>query len=133
MTVTVVTVELGGGGAGVPLRWSNAGHPPPVLVRAGGAAELLQRAPARLLGTMPPHPPRTEHEEELRPGELLVLYTDGLVERRGMDLDDGTDWLLGALSRSGDEHLDRVCDGLLGARGSRGDDDVALLTVRLAP
>ncbi|WP_158657668.1 helix-turn-helix domain-containing protein, partial [Blastococcus saxobsidens] len=60
-------------------------------------------------------------------GDLLMLYTDGLVERRGMTLDDGTAWLLRALSRIGGAQVDRVCDGLLGALGSRGDDDIPLL------
>jgi phosphoserine phosphatase RsbU/P len=131
ITVTVVTVDVRGNGSAVPLRWSNAGHPPPVLVRADGAAELLERTPDRLLGTMTADAARTEHEVELRRGDLLVLYTDGLVERRGMTLDDGTGWLLRALSQMGGEQLDRVCDGLLSALGSRGDDDIAVLAVRL--
>jgi sigma-B regulation protein RsbU (phosphoserine phosphatase) len=61
----------------------------------------------------------------------VLLYTDGLVERRSMTLDDGIAWLVRALTSVGQEPLDRVCDGLLGALGSRGDDDIALLAVRL--
>ncbi|NEK84768.1 serine/threonine-protein phosphatase [Blastococcus saxobsidens] len=131
VTVTVVTVDVHGGGATVPLRWSNAGHPPPILVRAGGEAVLLERTPDRLLGASSAGSPRTEHEVAMGRGDLLMLYTDGLVERRGMTLDDGSAWLLRALSRIGGEQVDRVCDGLLGALGSRGDDDIALLAVRL--
>ncbi|WP_242611257.1 PP2C family protein-serine/threonine phosphatase [Blastococcus saxobsidens] len=130
LTVTAVTVDVRGGAADVPLRWSNAGHPPPILVHADGGAELLERTPDRLLGAMSAGSPRTEHETVLRRGDLLMLYTDGLVERRGMTLDDGTAWLLRALSRIGGEQVDRVCDGLLGALGSRGDDDIALLAIR---
>ncbi|TFV48932.1 serine/threonine-protein phosphatase [Blastococcus sp. TF02A-35] len=131
VTVAVATVDVRGDGATAPLCWSNAGHLPPVLVRADGTADLLERTPERLLGAGRASAPRTEHEVELHRGDSVLFYTDGLVERRGMTLDDGTAWLLRALSRVGQEQLDRVCDGLLGALGSRGDDDIALLAVRL--
>ncbi|RBY92443.1 serine/threonine-protein phosphatase [Blastococcus sp. TBT05-19] len=128
VTVTVATVDVRG--AVAPLCWSNAGHLPPVLVRADGTAGLLERTPERLLGAGPAEASRSEHHVELHRGDSMLFYTDGLVERRGMTLDDGTAWLVRALSRIGQEPLDRVCDGLLGALGSRGDDDIALLAVR---
>ncbi|WP_240619703.1 PP2C family protein-serine/threonine phosphatase [Blastococcus sp. TF02-8] len=131
VTVTVATVDIRGAGASAPLCWSNAGHPPPVLVRADGTAALLERTPERLLGAGSVGAVRTEHTTELQRGDSVLFYTDGLVERRGMTLDDGTAWLVRALGRIGLEPLDRVCDGLLGALGSRGDDDIALLAVRL--
>ncbi|MGY1916992.1 PP2C family protein-serine/threonine phosphatase [Blastococcus sp. SYSU DS0973] len=132
VTVAVSTVDVRGLAAGaVPLRWSNAGHPPPVLVRADGSAEVLQRVPDRLLGTTPTDAPRSDHELVLHRGDTLLLYTDGLIERRGMTLDDGTAWLVRALRQLGREPLDRMCDGLLSALGTRGDDDIALLAVRL--
>ncbi|WP_346621015.1 SpoIIE family protein phosphatase [Blastococcus montanus] len=132
VTVTVATVDVRGlGGDAVPLRWSNAGHPPPVLVRADGTAEVLERSPDRLLGAGPETTPRTDHDLLLRRGDTLLMYTDGLVERRGMTLDDGTAWLVRALQDLGKEPLDRMVDGLLSALGTRGDDDIALLAVRL--
>jgi phosphoserine phosphatase RsbU/P len=112
------------------LRWSNAGHPAPVLVCADGSTHLLERPPARLLG-VPPASPRTDHEIPLAPGDTVLFYTDGLVERRRVPLDAGTAWLLGAMQRIGREPLDRLCDRLLAEIGDRVDDDVALLAVRV--
>jgi hypothetical protein len=114
------------------LRWSNAGHPAPVLVCADGTTSVLQRRPEMLLGVSP-DAARTDHEVDLRAGETLVLYTDGLVERRGVPLDEGTDWLVGALRDTSDRPLDQVCDQLLEGMAGRVDDDVALLAVRLEP
>ncbi|MGY2067140.1 PP2C family protein-serine/threonine phosphatase [Blastococcus sp. SYSU DS0619] len=132
VTVAVATVDVRGLSAdAVPLRWSNAGHPPPLLVRADGSAEVLERTPDRLLGAIPSGVPRSDHDLVLHRGDTLLLYTDGLVERRGMTLDDGTAWLVRSLQQLGREPLDRMCDGLLGALGTRGDDDIALLAVRL--
>jgi sigma-B regulation protein RsbU (phosphoserine phosphatase) len=131
VTATVATVDVRGNGATAPMCWSNAGHLPPVLVRADGTAGVLERTPERLLGAGEARTPRTEHEVELHRGDSVLLYTDGLVERRSMTLDDGIAWLVRALTSVGQEPLDRVCDGLLGALGSRGDDDIALLAVRL--
>ncbi|MGY2077621.1 PP2C family protein-serine/threonine phosphatase [Blastococcus sp. SYSU DS0828] len=133
VTVAVASVDPRGvAGNAVPLQWSNAGHPPPVVVRADGCVEVLEREPDRLLGAgTADGPPRTDHEVVLRRGDTLLLYTDGLVERRGMTLDDGTAWLVRALEERGREPLDRMCDGLLGALGTRGDDDIALLALRV--
>ena len=132
VTATVATIDTRMlDGSTVPLRWSNAGHPPPVLVRADGAVEVLERAADRLLGAFAEGPPRSDHEVLMHRGDTLLLYTDGLVERRDMTLDDGTAWLVRALQDLGREPLDRMCDGLLNALGTRGDDDIALLAVRL--
>ncbi|MCZ2815236.1 PP2C family protein-serine/threonine phosphatase [Modestobacter sp. VKM Ac-2984] len=111
-------------------RWSNAGHPPPVLARAGDEVGLLAAAPESLLG-IAPGVQRTDHTLELGAGDTLLFYTDGLVERRGAPLDDGLAWLVGELKRTGREPLDRLCDDLLGQLGGRVDDDVALLAVRV--
>ena len=134
VTVTVATVDLRplADGARGPVRlcWSNAGHPPPVLICADGRVELLERTPNRLLGVSP-DARRVDHELLLNPGDTLFLYTDGLVERRTVPLDDGTAWLVRELGRIGREPLDRLCDDLLAEMGTDLDDDVALLAVRL--
>lgn len=110
------------------VRWGNAGHPPPVVLRADGEATLLERHPDVLLG-LQPGPRRQEHTARLEPGDALVLYSDGLVERRGVDLHDSLDWLLERLA--GQQHLDpdALCDRILdGVRHV--EDDIALLVVR---
>ncbi|GAA4732584.1 hypothetical protein GCM10023328_09880 [Modestobacter marinus] len=112
------------------LRWSNAGHPPPVLARADGGVTLLAQAPESLLGIVP-GARRTDHALRLCPGDTLLFYTDGLVERRDAPLDDGLAWLVDEVTRTGRDPLDRLCDDLLGELGGRVDDDVALLAVRL--
>ena len=80
------------------LRWSNAGHPPPLLVLPDGRAEVLER-PADLLLGVDPTRPRADHEHELPPGSTVLLYTDGLIERRGVPLDDGVRWLCGLVQQ----------------------------------
>ncbi|MCZ2837601.1 PP2C family protein-serine/threonine phosphatase [Modestobacter sp. VKM Ac-2985] len=131
VTVIVAQVDAPSSAAGTRrFRWSNAGHPPPVLARAGGEVGLLAAAPESLLG-IAPGVRRTDHTLELGAGDTLLFYTDGLVERRGAPLDDGLTWVVGELTRTGREPLDRLCDDLLGQLGGRVDDDVALLAVRV--
>ena len=62
---------------------------------------------------------------------MLLLYTDGLVERRTASIDEGTGRLVELLQRIGREPLERVCDDLLREMGDQEDDDVALLAVRV--
>ena len=69
--------------------YSNAGHPPPVLVHADGECELLDQAIDPPLGARPQHVPASQAGHSYTPGDTLVLYTDGLIERRGEDIDAG--------------------------------------------
>jgi phosphoserine phosphatase RsbU/P len=112
------------------LRWSNAGHPPPVLLAAGGAVEVLAREPDLLLG-VDPTAARADHERALAPGDTLLLYTDGLIERRGVPLDDGTAWLAGTLGGLADRPLEALCDALLAGMAAGPADDVAVLAARV--
>ena len=129
VTAIVATVDVRDA-AGVTLRWSNAGHPAPVLVCADGSTVLLDRSPDRLLGVSPGSL-RHDHMVTLHPGETVLFYTDGLVEQHDMALDDGTAWVVGELKRLGREPLDRLCDDLLAGMNGPIDDDVALLAVRV--
>ncbi len=114
------------------LTWSNAGHPAPVVVHAGGRVTALDRRADLLLG-IDPATPRHNHVIELRAGDTLVLYTDGLVERRGSDLDADTARLEQVLGGLADQPLHTLADEVLRALvgGGRPADDVALLAVRL--
>lgn len=118
------------------VRWSNAGHPPPVLVEPDGTVRLLSAAaPEPLLGVLPDRP-RTTSELPLRPGATLLLYTDGLVERRDMPVREGIAHLQQALAslHAHTMGLDDLCDAVL-HRLLPPDrhDDVALLAVRRCP
>ena len=112
------------------LRWSNAGHLPPVVLRADGRVELLERPSDLLLG-FDPTSPRVDHEEVLRPDDTVLLYTDGLVERRDSPLEHGLARLRQALSALGPLPLDRLCDEVLSRLvPADADDDIALVAVR---
>ena len=116
------------------LRWSNAGHPPPLLITPDGVAELLVREVDLVLGVNR-DTDRHDHVQTLHPGSTVVLYTDGLVERRGSSLDEGMERLRATattLARGG-LPLDQLCDALLTELGGDFDDDVALLALRAHP
>ena len=115
------------------LRWSNAGHPPPVLLAPDGTTTVLE-APVDMMLGIDPDARRASHETVLPAGATLLLFTDGLVERRGADLDEGIARLRAALADLGTRPLDELCDTLLERMvPGRGDDDVALLAVRAYP
>ncbi len=115
---------------GALLTWSNAGHPPPVLLLPDGSCRLLDTAPDLLLG-MDPSSVRSDAELVLPPDSLLVLYTDGLVERRKQDLDVGLTALLDSVRTLVGVHPELVCDVLLQQLGGTADDDVAVLALRV--
>ncbi|MFF4535108.1 SpoIIE family protein phosphatase [Streptomyces aureus] len=109
-------------------RIANAGHMPPALVRSGAAPELLELPSGAPLGVGGVSFETTT--VGLDPGDLLVLYTDGLVETRLHAIDDRLNVLLGFLDDA-DRPLEEICDLLLyGLRNSDDHDDVALLIAR---
>ncbi|GLX50296.1 hypothetical protein Shyhy01_32460 [Streptomyces hygroscopicus subsp. hygroscopicus] len=115
------------------ITYSNAGHPPPVLVHADGRTELLDQATDPPLGTRPQHVPRPQASAQYKPGDTLVLYTDGLIERRDEDIDTGLDRLTGVLAEHRHLGAEQLADTVLARLGvaSGGRDDVALIVVRL--
>ncbi|MCW2666534.1 MAG: domain S-box-containing protein [Frankiales bacterium] len=115
------------------LRWSNAGHPPPLLLRPDGSTELLDTEADLLLG-VDPTSVRRDHTVELPVGTTLLFFTDGLVERRGASLDDGLATLRGAVADLAAAPLDELCDTLLARLvPEEAGDDIALLAVRGYP
>ena len=135
------------------MRWSNAGHPPPLVAVALDGPDVVdpvdvtdQLAPAdvevrelwgdetNLLLGLFPDAERTESVITLPRGATVLLYTDGLVERRGEGLGDGIARLadvLRELTAEGVE-LDRACDEVVRRMlPGRPDDDVAIVAVRL--
>jgi serine phosphatase RsbU (regulator of sigma subunit) len=114
------------------LRWSNAGHLPPLVIHADGRTELLSRPTDMLLG-VGPHQERCDHEHLVEPSSTVVLYTDGLVERRGEALPDGLRRLQDAAHALAGLPLDELCDRLIAELAEGSEDDVALLAVRAHP
>jgi serine phosphatase RsbU (regulator of sigma subunit) len=67
------------------LSWISAGHPPPLLLRAGSLVKTLELAPSPPMGMQLAERPPVEGEEWLEPGDMVLLYTDGLTEARRPD------------------------------------------------
>jgi PAS domain S-box-containing protein len=111
------------------LRWSSAGHLPPLLLHQDGRAELLQRTTNLPLG-LRVHDERHDHTQEIPPGATVLLYTDGLVERRGESLHVGLERLRTTAERLADLGLEELCDRLIVELAAEGEDDVALLAAR---
>ncbi|SNR55434.1 SpoIIE family protein phosphatase [Blastococcus mobilis] len=115
------------------LRIASAGHLPPLLLTEGHA-ELLPVTPSRMLGAPPAPAPALEWAGVLPAGATLLLFTDGLVESRSADLDEGLSHLLAAAAGAGTSDPDELCDRLLAdLTGAHRADDIALLALtRLA-
>jgi PAS domain S-box-containing protein len=127
--VTAVAAELD-----IPrgtLSWSRAGHPPPLLLD-GERVEYLEQSGGTPLGAIgSEYACETRH---LHDGALLLLYTDGLVERRTRPIDDGLEWLAARARESREEDLSTLCALLVGERydGQPSDDDVCVIALRVA-
>jgi PAS domain S-box-containing protein len=114
------------------VRWSNAGHPPAMVLNPDRSVVVLGGLEADLLLGIDPETDRAESAITVDRGATLLLYTDGLVERRGQSLTTGLERLRRALVDLADEDLDGLCDALLDRLVPSGsEDDVALVAVRL--
>jgi PAS domain S-box-containing protein len=115
-------------------RWSSAGHLAPVLIDADGNVTLLDDVPADLLLGVAPDVPREDRVVCLDRDAIVLLYTDGLVERRDRDVDTGTEELLAVLREHARLPLEELCDVVLERLFlPDAEDDVAILAVRLHP
>ncbi|MFE0788230.1 SpoIIE family protein phosphatase [Streptomyces mutabilis] len=114
------------------LHWTSAGHPPPLLLSPDGTACYLEAGQGLLLGTGPATGAgRPDATHPLEPGSTLLLYTDGLVETPGSDLDTGLDRLRRHALAHAPEPLDTLCDRVLADVPPGSTDDVALLALRV--
>ncbi|GGV70206.1 hypothetical protein GCM10010277_80970 [Streptomyces longisporoflavus] len=115
------------------LRWTNAGHPPPLLITHDGQTRYLDEAHGILLGTGVTRP-RPDAVTVLPPRATLLLYTDGLVESPHHSIDHGLDRLRRHAASLAHRPLDSFCDLLLDqVRPSDNDDDVAMIALRTPP
>jgi serine phosphatase RsbU (regulator of sigma subunit)/GAF domain-containing protein len=113
------------------LRWARAGHLPPILVRDGQACTLPP--PHGLLLGADPEAKYAETTTTLRLGDILLLFTDGLIERRDKPIDDALDTLMqiasGATGAPGD--IGSFADRVVAEASSNTNDDACLLAIRV--
>lgn len=113
------------------LTWSSAGHPQPVLVSPDGHAEQIVGGTDLLLG-LHPQVSRHNHVQHMEPGSTLILFTDGLVERRESTIQNMTAELCRVAGALADMRLEEMLDTLVHEMGdSQERDDVAVLAARL--
>ncbi|SMC66942.1 SpoIIE family protein phosphatase [Kibdelosporangium aridum] len=111
------------------LRWARAGHLPPLLVR-DGEASLLPLARGSMLGVVA----EAQYEElqfDLAPADMLMLYTDGLIERRDRNVDEALEELR-ALAESTEGPLEQRLDLLVRHSNADTDDDTCIVAVQLS-
>ena len=113
------------------LTFTNAGHPPPALLRAGGTTEQLPLADGAPLGTVPQE--RTERSVTFGPGDTVVIFTDGLIERRDEDISTGQHRVIDALPGLARPDLSAALSELGEALADPSrKDDIAALAARRA-
>jgi anti-sigma regulatory factor (Ser/Thr protein kinase) len=111
--------------------FANAGHPPPLLISESGQATFLEEGLSPPLGTMPGSP-QAEATARVAAGSTLLLFTDGLVERRDQSLREGLERLR-QVAASSEAELQEVCDDILASMAQESiGDDIALLAIRPA-
>ncbi|NLU71731.1 SpoIIE family protein phosphatase [Streptomyces sp. HNM0575] len=130
-SATAVKVRIDTGNR--TITYSSAGHLPPVLLHPEGDCELLDRATDPPLAARSEQAPRPEARAPYRHGDCLILYTDGLVERRDRDIDDGIARLTTVLAASAGHDAEQVADELLSGMGVHegAADDIALVVIDL--
>jgi serine phosphatase RsbU (regulator of sigma subunit) len=122
--------EVEGGGA--TMVWSSAGHLSPVVLHADGSLGAPDPWQGDLLLGVDGLAARHEHVVALPPGSTVLMFTDGLVERRHEDLDTGLARLRAVVAELAGCPLDVLCDQVVERLvHGRPDDDVALVAVRL--
>jgi hypothetical protein len=113
------------------LRYANAGHPPPLLAQNGRSASYLSDGLSAPIGVGLPAGSRGESAVRLDPGATLLMYTDGLIERRDRHLDEGLAELRELLSKPA-LNVGELCDAALTlALETSPEDDICLLAVQL--
>jgi sigma-B regulation protein RsbU (phosphoserine phosphatase) len=116
-------------------RWSCGGHPPPLLIGAAGV-RLLPSPTGVMLGAVPAARARyADAHAAVEPDDVLVLYTDGLIERRDRDLDEGFAALARAAGDLRGRPAETVCATLMDRLlpDQQHEDDVCLLVLRVLP
>jgi PAS domain S-box-containing protein len=132
---TIALVSLERRNEGARLTVALAGHPPPLIVAADGTHRRIG-SPGTLLGVIDPIRVNAV-QEDLRPDETLLLYTDGLIETGASDKQLGERFVLGTLRANAAEPalellLERLAESASEGEGRTHRDDIALLAARVA-
>jgi serine phosphatase RsbU (regulator of sigma subunit) len=131
---TLVLAQITVSNTGMPVvRWTNAGHPPPLLVQPDGVTDLLTEGGSFdcMLGVLPDGE-RRDHVLTVAAGSTLLFYTDGLVERRDADIETGIDRLRRSATKHRELPVERLLDAVLDDLvEEHPEDDAALLAVRV--
>lgn len=114
------------------LHYAVAGHPAPLLVTRNGDTRFLTGGRSLLLG-VEPGTMRPDAVEPLPPESTVLLYTDGLIERRTEVIDDGMTRLRQHAAALAREPLETFCDEIMAGLGEGSTDDIALIAVRVPP
>jgi serine phosphatase RsbU (regulator of sigma subunit) len=109
---------------------TSAGHPPALIWSLAGGAWEVDKARGTALGIMP-HPELHMTSGRLCPGDALMFYTDGVVETRHTDLDEGVAWLQREAARAITTGFEGAAHRII-SKVSRGDDDRAVLILEHA-
>jgi PAS domain S-box-containing protein len=126
-SVTRSEDEVGGA---LSVAWSSAGHPPPLLIGPDGDVAPLAVEPDVLLG-VEHRSGRVDTTTRLEPGAQVLLYTDGLVERRDEHLDTGVQRLVDTVARIHGEGRTDLVEAVIDAMvGEAAEDDIAVLLVQ---
>jgi PAS domain S-box-containing protein len=124
---TALVAEVDVGPDGLRMQWASAGHPPPVLRSPDGESTVLPVAGDVLLGVAE-GVTRAEMETDLPTGAVMMMYTDGLIERRGENLATGLERLARSFSEVGTESIEDACDQIIKAMlPDTPQDDVVVL------
>ncbi|TQL24574.1 PP2C family protein-serine/threonine phosphatase [Streptomyces sp. SLBN-134] len=118
------------GESGWVLRWSTAGHFPPLLIGPGAETEYLYAEPGLPLGVSTGEH-RPDHTRPLPPGSVLVFFTDGLVEHPARPLDENLTALAGLAASLVSRPLQEFVQALADRHPSDGHDDMAVLALRV--
>ncbi|WP_214322817.1 GAF domain-containing SpoIIE family protein phosphatase [Nonomuraea sediminis] len=130
VTGTLLFGRLVPASAGWEFTWTNAGHPWPLLVQPDGRVQSLQEHDLLLHPGLDPGR-RRDHRRRLGTGSVLLLYTDGLVDRRDGSIEETTEQVARTLAAHRHEPLPDLLNTLAAVAGPDPGDDIALLAVRV--
>ena len=117
------------------LRYVNAGHNPPILMRRGSEPELLSEGGV-LLGALPTMMPYKEQEEPLQKGDVIIMYTDGVTEAMNADEEEFDEHrLIACVQKRLDQHPEEIMNGIISEVtafcDNRFTDDLTLIVCKV--